>query len=659
MSMRKAAQRRYPTAQALADDLVRHLDGQTVTARAPTFSYRAGKFIRRHKTGIAAAALIALALLVGIAGTTTGWRRAEIARGNEEIARIAAEKAEDAERAARNAAETRYTQLRRMFTIEDTLYEEIENLPAATAAREVLSDAMLRAIESLAVSFPDDPRLRRDLAEQYLRVGVLASKGQNSAARGVEALERALALLEDAPPADATRLRALVELAEAHRQAGDRDAALAAATNAIDRCAALENDPAAPETLKTLYADALIRSALVHMFRARFDDAGRELNAAAGLAGEAVATRPGDAGALRSLAHAHEQLGVLADQRNDEETELAELRTALDLRREVAQLRPGNAEAAHRLVMAVERTGRALMDLDRHGEAEPYFAEMRELAERARTDDPFSGRALADFARAFENAADLAARTGAPEQAAVFAEAFRDTARAWLDADPLNMHARRMVGLAHYKLARAHYSHAGTLRRTDADAARALYRRAVPEFGSALDVLTDASDRDPNDAALIEDLFRASYWLGYTHWRLGDDDAERVAFLRALAEAERRAGLDSLPTRFHGAVASTASKLADLEFDADDPDAMISGIERAVALTGIKTTMLYAQHARALSLRPDLEGAIALLDDAIAPLDAADSLSASSERLLGRIRSLRSDFVARLATGESTEDDAP
>jgi hypothetical protein len=207
MSMRKAAQRRYPTAQALADDLVRHLDGQTVTARAPTFSYRAGKFIRRHKTGIAAAALIALALLVGIAGTTTGWRRAEIARGNEEIARIAAEKAEDAERAARNAAETRYTQLRRMFTIEDTLYEEIENLPAATAAREVLSDAMLRAIESLAVSFPDDPRLRRDLAEQYLRVGVLASKGQNSAARGVEALERALALLEDAPPADATRLR--------------------------------------------------------------------------------------------------------------------------------------------------------------------------------------------------------------------------------------------------------------------------------------------------------------------------------------------------------------------------------------------------------------------------------------------------------------------
>jgi hypothetical protein len=120
---------------------------------------------------------------------------------------------------------------------------------------------------------------------------------------------------------------------------------------------------------------------------------------------------------------------VLADQRNDEETELAELRTALDLRREVARLRPGNAEAAHRLVMAVERTGRALMDLDRHGEAEPYFAEMRELAERARTDDPFSGRALADFARAFENAADLALAPVPPSRPRCSPEAFRDTAQ--------------------------------------------------------------------------------------------------------------------------------------------------------------------------------------------------------------------------------------
>jgi hypothetical protein len=61
-----------------------------------------------------------------------------------------------------------------------------------------------------------------------------------------------------------------------------------------------------------------------------------------------------------------------------------------------------------------------------------------------------------------------------------------------------------------------------------------------------------------------------------------------------------------------------ASKLADLEYAADDPGAMIRAIDRAVALTGNKTTMLYAQHARALSLNQNYPEAIAMLDDAIA-----------------------------------------
>ena len=91
----------------------------------------------------------------------------------------------------------------------------------------------------------------------------------------------------------------------------------------------------------------------------------------------------------------------------------------------------------------------------------------------------------------------------------------------------------------------------------------------------------------------------------------------------------------------------------------NDPDAMIEGIERAVALTGNKTTMLFAQHARAMSLVPDLPGAIALLDEAIAPLEAAENLSPSSERLLGRIRALRADYAALLATGESLEGADP
>lgn len=659
MSMRKSAQRRYPTAQAFADDLNRHLDGQTVTARAPTLGYRAGKFIRRHKPAIAAAATIALALVLGLIATTAAWRNAETAQRNEQTARIAAEQAQQAEQIAREAAETRYTQLRRMFIIEDTLYEEIENLPAATAARDVLAKAMLEAIESLATTFPDDERLRRDLAEQYLRVGILAAKGQNAAALGVQALQQAQALLAEAPDTDPVKLRAGVELAEANRQLGDRDAAIAAAQDIINRCAAIENQPDAPANLKSIYAEALIQSALVHLFRARLTDAKAELNAAVGLASEAVKKNPRDTEALKALAHAHEQLGVLADKDGNAEEELAQLQTALDFRRQAAAILTQNAEAQHRLVMAVERTGRALMDLRRHDEAAPYFEEMRTLAETARTQDPFSGRALADFSRAFENAADLALKTGNNTQAAAYAKAFRDTAQARLATDPLNIHAQRMAGLAHYKLARVYYTMASDARSDSPDQANALYTEAVPEFQAAIATLTNASDRDPSDTELIEDLFRATYWLGYTHWRLDQPDAQRNALNRCLIEAERRAAISEFPGQYHSAVASVASKIADLEFDAADPQAMIRAIDQAVALTGNKTTMLYAQHARALSLEHNYPEAIAMLDTAIQPLEAAENLNAASQRLLDRVKALRADFAAKRATGDLDPDAQP
>ena len=41
--------RRYPSVEALADDLRRHLDGRPVRARPDSLGYRAGKFVRRHR----------------------------------------------------------------------------------------------------------------------------------------------------------------------------------------------------------------------------------------------------------------------------------------------------------------------------------------------------------------------------------------------------------------------------------------------------------------------------------------------------------------------------------------------------------------------------------------------------------------------------------
>jgi len=68
MAMRKEPNRRYPSVEALSDDIQRHLEGHPVAARKGTVTYRAGKFVKRHAVGVMAVAAFTL-LTIGFAGT--------------------------------------------------------------------------------------------------------------------------------------------------------------------------------------------------------------------------------------------------------------------------------------------------------------------------------------------------------------------------------------------------------------------------------------------------------------------------------------------------------------------------------------------------------------------------------------------------------------
>ena len=74
-AMHKESARRYPTAQALAADIERWLQGMPVLAHPDSAGYRLGKFIGRHRLGVAAAA-IALFAVVGTAGLAL-WQARE------------------------------------------------------------------------------------------------------------------------------------------------------------------------------------------------------------------------------------------------------------------------------------------------------------------------------------------------------------------------------------------------------------------------------------------------------------------------------------------------------------------------------------------------------------------------------------------------------
>ncbi|MEO1525580.1 MAG: serine/threonine-protein kinase [Planctomycetota bacterium] len=82
--LEKSRERRYETANGLARDLQRFLNGQAVEARPASLAYRASKFLNRNRGAVVASGLVLSTLLVGVAGTSWGWvesrRQAQLAQ---------------------------------------------------------------------------------------------------------------------------------------------------------------------------------------------------------------------------------------------------------------------------------------------------------------------------------------------------------------------------------------------------------------------------------------------------------------------------------------------------------------------------------------------------------------------------------------------------
>ncbi|HMB89755.1 MAG TPA: serine/threonine-protein kinase, partial [Rhodothermales bacterium] len=76
-ALRKEPERRYASAEALVEDIRRHLAGLPVVAQQDTMDYRMRKFVRRHRVGVLAAGLVVAAL---VAGLTVALWQARVAR---------------------------------------------------------------------------------------------------------------------------------------------------------------------------------------------------------------------------------------------------------------------------------------------------------------------------------------------------------------------------------------------------------------------------------------------------------------------------------------------------------------------------------------------------------------------------------------------------
>jgi tetratricopeptide (TPR) repeat protein len=353
-SLAKDRDRRYPTASAFADDIGRYLRNEPVEAGPPSALYRVRKFIGRHRVPVAAALLLAVAALGGVAGTAWGLVQARKAQAlavaerdakdralvEETHQRLAAQRHEaraDAEAAAARAV--------LQFLQNDVLRQVDPNWQVGSSHEPDPNLTMRAALDRSAASverrFKDRPAeeaaIRRTIGCAY--------EGLGEYGKAIAHLTRSLALYEQIGADDDPAVTARYFLAVALGKSGKS----AEAADHLDRVWNWRRERLGPNSPATLSAQNSL--AVAYVKSGRPDDADRLLadlsDRAAALSDPKIALAT-----INNLAFLDAERGRLADA----------VRRLEDLHRRWAEIygpdAPQQTEMLNNLGQMYQRVGR-------------------------------------------------------------------------------------------------------------------------------------------------------------------------------------------------------------------------------------------------------------------------------------------------------------
>ncbi len=233
-AMEKDRTRRYDTAKDLADDIERHLRHEPVLAGPPQWSYRIGKFVRRHRVSVLAGTMIGIAVVAGISLATVGLI-----------------KAQQASLRANNSAIAANIEANKSATVSKFLQDMLRSVdPSLARGREVtvrfvLDEAARKIEEGYLTAEPEvEASLRMTLGETYTALGQYGTAAEH--------LQVAQALLQRyaGPEAPETLLanRALASVMCVEGQFAEAEILLRETVDTMERVLG----PEAPETLNTI-----------------------------------------------------------------------------------------------------------------------------------------------------------------------------------------------------------------------------------------------------------------------------------------------------------------------------------------------------------------------------------------------------------------------
>jgi eukaryotic-like serine/threonine-protein kinase len=251
---------RYETVAAMADDLRRFRTHEPVVARAGGAGYRARRFMRRHRPGIIAASVAAVALIgsavLSAQQAAEAERQRDLALVSERRARVMSEvllsmltevpSADTTVRAVEGLRRTRVL-LNTYLSTDDREHARL----ALELARQFAAFTRLAEADSLLV---DALRYARAAGDVALEAEAQCMRGPTDPNQSPEAAEAEFRAMRLAIPADAWRARAICSMIESRRLtmrlAGDSAGAMAQEAVALAE--------AAGDTVSLFYATLLV-----------------------------------------------------------------------------------------------------------------------------------------------------------------------------------------------------------------------------------------------------------------------------------------------------------------------------------------------------------------------------------------------------------------
>jgi tetratricopeptide (TPR) repeat protein/predicted Ser/Thr protein kinase len=526
--------RRYSSAAQFAEDVQRYLDGLPVRAQKDSFTYRAGKFVRRNKVGVAAAVLVLLTLVGGIVATVWQARRAE---------------------ANRARAEKRFADVRGLSNaLLNDIAPKIERLEGSTEARQALVAQSLKYLDSLAGESNDDLTLQAELATAYEKVGMLqgdSRKPSLSDFRGaIASLEKAQQvrrrLLGVDPSgaenrrllADNLRLLAIRRMAQSDVDGGFRDGR--EALQIYEKLVA--ENPDARELQRTLL-ETQVEDATSYINLSRFAEAIEPLQQASVKLEALRRTQADDAEAERILARCLAALGLALSWETRQPEAEAETARALTLAESLVARFPHDTNLKQDLWKVYESASSIYEEVD-DARAFELCDKSRRVMEEVIAADRANAQARHNLSKSFSRLGISASNLGKPVEALGFLERAMAIVVELQEKDPLNRGYDRDVSALYIRL--------GVAREKLRD-----LPGAVAAYDKSAELYERQFAADPANTIALRDLAIAYRRCGKVHEELAKSGNPRIrqthlaaakdVYLRALDAMQKAHAQKALP----------------------------------------------------------------------------------------------------------------